>query len=86
MYTKTITIKKTSCKGNEFECTMKIQCDSEEEKKAKYQQYLAEKRDETLRRQANELYEAEKALHPCRMSELEDIIDEFIRNVRDFDY
>ena len=37
MMTKIIKVKKTSCKGKEFECTMKIRCDTPEEKEAKHE-------------------------------------------------
>ena len=42
MMTKIIKVKKTSCKGKEFECTMRIQCNTPEENEAKHERYLAE--------------------------------------------
>lgn len=82
MYTKIVKVKKTSCKGIDFKCEMHIRYNTEEEKESKYQQYL----EENNRRRANEMYEAERALHPCTMKDLEDIIDEYIMNVRDFKF
>ena len=82
MMTKIIKVKKTSCKGKEFECTMKIRCDTPEEKEAKYERYLAE----LERERAMDLYKSEQALHPCTMKELDYIIDEFIENVRDLEW
>ena len=82
MYTKTVTITKKSKLGNEFECTMTIHCNTDEEKEKK----LAELREETRRREAMEMYEAERALHQISMNNLLDIVDEYIRNVKDFDY
>lgn len=86
MHTKTVTIIKKSKLGNEFECTMTIHCNTDEEKEAKYQKKLAELREETRRREAMEMYEAERALHQISMDNLLDIVDEYIRNVKDFDY
>ena len=90
MMTKIIKVKKTSCKGKEFECTMKIRCDTPEEKEAKHERYLAElrrKREmEREREKAMDLYKSEQALHPCTMKELDYIIDEFIENVRDLEW
>ena len=42
MMTKIIKVKKPSCKGKEFDCTMKIRCNPSEEKEAKHERYLAE--------------------------------------------
>ena len=82
MMTKIIKVKKTSCEGKEFECTMKIRCNTPEENEAKHERYLAE----LERERAMDLYRSERALHPCTMRDLEYIIDEFIENVRDFDF
>ena len=82
MMTKIIKVKKSSCKGKEFECTMRIQCNTPEENEAKYERYLAELERERMM----DLYKAERALHPCTMKELDYIIDEFIENVRDLEW
>ena len=86
MMTKIIKVKKTSCKGKEFECTMKIRCNTPEENEAKHERYLAELRREKERERAMDLYKSEQALHPCTMKELDGIIDEFIENVRDLEW
>lgn len=79
MMTKIIKVKKTSCNGKEFECTMKIRCNTPEEKEAKYLAKLERER-------AMDLYKSEQALHPCTTKELDYIIDEFIENVRDLEW
>ena len=82
MMTKIITVKKTSCKGEEFECNMTIHYNTPEENEAKHERYLAK----LVRDRMMDLYESEQALHPCTTKELDCIIDEFIKNVRDLEW